>query len=168
MTELDTVGDGIPSEPWTIMNHVFECFVTSISEHGMDPDKFCFLGPTVGVEVDATLITWGKPIGWVRYGGETVTSLYPNGNSCVSESTYTWELGIQRCYKIPPRNAMVTLKDSILMSKEQMLDRAAMLTVARCCLKDLVEDVAGVEYTPLPAQGGIFGGVLTFTTGPLV
>lgn len=147
-----------------------ECLCSELGKAG--GPALCYCGVFIGDLAPLAMMDCSKECGaaWVRPVTAFPSSAFPvpadpTASRCGSPLAMTLEVGVARCAPRAPRGALYpNPQDMFNALRLYMSDMKAALRAISCCMKGQ----RGVEYslgdwTPLPVQGGISGGVWTVT-----
>jgi hypothetical protein len=145
------------------------CLCTEATDNGEGPD-LCFCGILPG---DAVVHDYGfgdecdgtDGMAWVRlmmsYPSSAVGSADTTPNNCIKPTGIDVEVGILRGY---PIEEQVTAATAAAAVEGQFADHDRIMRAVLCCEAFSRKDIVLGQYTPVGPMGGVFGGVLVFSS----
>jgi hypothetical protein len=156
-----------------ILSRLVECRGTDLAKAG--GPSLCYCGLMIGDVTPLALMDCSTQCGvaWVRPAGAFPSTSFPlpvdasQAISCASPLAMAVEVGVARC---APRGQGKALypdpQDMFDAARLYMSDMAAMRRAILCCGKQSPEVLFSLgEWSPIPVQGGVSGGVWSISVG---
>lgn len=154
-----------------VLSRMVECLGQELAAaHGPD---LCYRGLMIGDVTPLALMDCAKGCGvaWVRPAGAFPSTAFPAPADPTIPVTaplaMVVEVGVARCApRGEGRNLYPEAQDMFDAARLYMADLRAMRRAIMCCAKQERERVFSLgDWSPIPAQGGVSGGIWSVTVG---